>query len=137
MTLARKGQPPVAPVLIVSLWKHSFMRSIEPSFGLEQYIDEWIDTFLRGIRSANELPADVAELVRDMPAAKATSLLVALLDRETHPNVCGAAVEVLTELGTPDALPMLRKVLEKLNAQRDVVQLGGTARLEEGFTKAL
>jgi HEAT repeat protein len=54
-----------------------------------------------------------AELVRDMPAAKATSLLVALLDRETHPNVCGAAVEVLTELGTPDALPMLRICAER------------------------
>jgi hypothetical protein len=54
-----------------------------------------------------------AELVRDMPAAKATSLLVALLDRETHPNVCVAAVEVLTELGTPDALPVLRACAER------------------------
>lgn len=49
-----------------------------------------------------------AELVRDMPAAQATSLMVALLARETHPNVCGAAVEVLAELGTPMALPVLR-----------------------------
>ena len=48
------------------------------------------------------------ELVRNMPVDQATSLLAALLDRETHPNVCGAAVEVLTELGTPDALPALQ-----------------------------
>ena len=48
-----------------------------------------------------------AELVRNMPAEKATSLLAALLDRESHPNVCGAAIEVLTELGTPAALPSL------------------------------
>jgi len=48
------------------------------------------------------------ELARKMPVDTATSLLAALLDRETHPNVCGAAVEVLTELGTPDALPSLR-----------------------------
>lgn len=48
------------------------------------------------------------ELVRNMPVDAATSLLVGLLNRETHPNVCGAAVEVLTELGTPDALPALR-----------------------------
>ena len=48
-----------------------------------------------------------AELVRNMPVDKATALLGALLDRETHPNVCAAAIEVLTELGTPDALPTL------------------------------
>ena len=48
------------------------------------------------------------ELVRNMPVDTATSLLVRLLDRETHPNVCGAAVEVMIELGTPDALPALR-----------------------------
>jgi HEAT repeat protein len=48
------------------------------------------------------------ELVRNMPVDAATSLLAALLDRETHPNVCAAAVEVLTELGTPAALPSLQ-----------------------------
>lgn len=47
-------------------------------------------------------------LVRNMPIDTVTSLLVGLLDRETNPNVCGAAVEVLTELGTPDALPALQ-----------------------------
>lgn len=48
------------------------------------------------------------ELVRNMPVDKATSLLTALLDHETHPNVCGAAVEVLTALGSPEALPSLQ-----------------------------
>lgn len=47
------------------------------------------------------------ELVRKMPVDRATSLLVMLLERETHPNVCGAAIEVLTEIGTPAALPVL------------------------------
>lgn len=56
-----------------------------------------------------------AELVRGMPAAQATSLLVALLERETHPNVCGAAVEVLTELGTPDALPALQGCADRFS----------------------
>ena len=54
-----------------------------------------------------------AELVRTMPAEKATSLLAALLDRESHPNVCGAAIEVLTELGTPAALPSLQACAER------------------------
>lgn len=60
----------------------------------------------------NDADSDVrilaAELVRNMPAETGTSLLAALLDREMHPNVCGAAVEVLTELGTSDALPSLK-----------------------------
>lgn len=48
------------------------------------------------------------ELVRNMPIDAATSLLASLLEHETHPNVCGAAVEVLTALGTSAALPSLR-----------------------------
>jgi HEAT repeat protein len=60
----------------------------------------------------NDADSDVrilaTELVRNMPVDTGTCLLAALLDRETHPNVCGAAVEVLTELGTPDALPSLQ-----------------------------
>jgi HEAT repeat protein len=48
------------------------------------------------------------ELVRNMPADAATKFLAALLDRETHPNVCAAAVEVLTDIGKPGALPSLQ-----------------------------
>jgi HEAT repeat protein len=48
------------------------------------------------------------ELTRNMPAADATALLCGLITHETHPNVCAAAVEVLSEVGTPDALPVLR-----------------------------
>jgi HEAT repeat protein len=48
------------------------------------------------------------ELVRNMPAAEATSLLCALLEREQHANVCAAAIDVLTEVGTRDAVPILR-----------------------------
>lgn len=49
-----------------------------------------------------------AELVRKMSADNATALLVALIEHETHPNVCAAAIEVLTEIGTAAALPALR-----------------------------
>lgn len=60
----------------------------------------------------SDLDSDVrilaTELVRNMPVDAATSLLASLLEHETHPNVCGAAVEVLTEIGTPAALPSLR-----------------------------
>jgi HEAT repeat protein len=66
--------------------------------------------FMTALLSDNDSDVRIlaAELVRNMPVDKATALLVALLDRETHPNVCGAAIEVLTELGTPDALPALQ-----------------------------
>jgi HEAT repeat protein len=49
------------------------------------------------------------ELARNMSPAVATEILSRLIEREEHPNVCGAAVEVLTEVGTPAALPALRE----------------------------
>lgn len=48
------------------------------------------------------------ELLRSMPAADATRLICELLEDEQHPNVCGAAVDVLAEIGTREALPVLR-----------------------------
>ena len=50
-----------------------------------------------------------AELTRNMNASDATQLLCELIEREEHPNVCAAAVDVLTEVGTPEALPALEK----------------------------
>jgi len=32
-----------------------------------------------------------------------------LIEREHHPNVCAAAIDVLTEVGTPEALSTLEK----------------------------
>jgi HEAT repeat protein len=49
------------------------------------------------------------ELARNMKASEATRLLCSLIDREPHPNVCAAAIDVLTEVGTPEALPALEK----------------------------
>jgi HEAT repeat protein len=49
------------------------------------------------------------ELVRAEAGAGATRLLCDLLDRETEPNVCGAAVEVLAEIGSSDAAPVLAR----------------------------
>jgi HEAT repeat protein len=54
-----------------------------------------------------------AELARNMPAAAATRLLCALLEHERHPNVCAAAIDVLAEVGTRDALVPLRRCAER------------------------
>lgn len=48
------------------------------------------------------------DLARSLPAAEATSHLIALLNRENMVNVCAAAVEVLSEVGTEQAIPALR-----------------------------
>jgi len=53
------------------------------------------------------------ELVRNMPAGEATRVLGDLLERELQPNVCAAAVDVLAEVGTPEALPALRACAER------------------------
>ncbi|MGE5159636.1 MAG: HEAT repeat domain-containing protein [Gemmatimonas sp.] len=49
------------------------------------------------------------ELARNMPEAEATRLLCGLIEREQHPNVCAAAIDVLTEVGTRDAIPALEQ----------------------------
>ena len=53
------------------------------------------------------------ELARNMPAADATHILCGLLEHEPHPNVCAAAIDVLAEVGTRDAVPALRTCAER------------------------
>lgn len=49
------------------------------------------------------------ELVRNMPADKATDLLCQLIAHEPHPNVCAAAIDVLAEVGTREAIPAIER----------------------------
>ncbi|MGA2057799.1 MAG: HEAT repeat domain-containing protein [Bradyrhizobium sp.] len=49
------------------------------------------------------------ELARNLKASDATRLLCDLIAHEPHPNVCAAAIEVLAEVGTPQAIPALEK----------------------------
>jgi HEAT repeat protein len=57
-----------------------------------------------------------AELARNMKASDATRLLCDLIGREQHPNVCAAAIDVLAEVGTPEALPALEKCAARFAA---------------------
>jgi hypothetical protein len=61
------------------------------------------------------------ELARTLPGAEASALLCGLLDRESEANVCGSAIEVLAEVGGPEALPSL---------ERCAARFRGTAFLE-------
>jgi HEAT repeat protein len=47
------------------------------------------------------------ELARNMSAADANRVLCGLLEHERNPNVCAAAIEVLAEVGTRDAISAL------------------------------
>jgi HEAT repeat protein len=49
------------------------------------------------------------ELARGMPGDAATGLLCRLLEREQHVNVCAAAIEVLVEIGGPEAIHTLER----------------------------
>ncbi len=51
----------------------------------------------------------VCDLVREMPSAEATALLIPVLETDPEINVCAAAVDALAEVGSPDALPALRR----------------------------
>ena len=53
------------------------------------------------------------ELARTLPEADATRLLCELLEHERHANVCAAAIDVLAEVGTREALPALRSCAER------------------------
>jgi HEAT repeat protein len=55
------------------------------------------------------------ELARNMPAADATLILCKLLAHEQHANVCAAAIEVLAEVGTRDAVPVLQACAERFS----------------------
>lgn len=56
-------------------------------------------------------------MVRCLPAGETVALLCGLLERETDPNVCLAAVEVLAESGTPEAVPALRRLAGRFPSQ--------------------
>jgi HEAT repeat protein len=59
----------------------------------------------------NDADSDVrvlsCEVVRGLPSDEATQMLCALLSRESEPNVCAAAIDVLAEVGDARALPVL------------------------------
>lgn len=53
------------------------------------------------------------ELARGLPNSQGASLLYPLLDRETDVNVCAAAIDVITEIGGPDAVAPLTRCAKR------------------------
>jgi len=80
-----------------------------------QALPEAITPFMPTLLSDDDSDVRIlaTELARNMPADEATRVLCNLLETESHSNVCGAAIEVLAEVGTPDALPTLKACSER------------------------
>jgi HEAT repeat protein len=57
------------------------------------------------------------DLARELPSAQATALLNPVLDRDPDVNVCAAAVDVIADIGSPDALPHLGRCAERFADQ--------------------
>jgi HEAT repeats len=123
--LAKEDVPKVREAIVTALMRTGGEESIKTLLPYLRSQDAGMRT--AAIDALQALPDDVSpfmqtllkdpdsdvrilatELVRRMPAGHATGLLAGLLQNEAHPNVCSAAVEVLSELGTRDALPALR-----------------------------
>ena len=85
--------------------------AIEALQALPEAIGPFLTVLLADADSDVRLLA--TELARNMPAAQATRLLCDLIEREPHPNVCAAAIDVLAEVGTRDAVPALRRCAER------------------------
>ena len=88
--------------------------AIEALQGLPEAVGPFMQTLFADADSDVRLLA--TELARNMPEAEATRLLCALIEHEQHPNVCAAAIDVLTEVGTPDAIPLLEKCAARFAA---------------------
>jgi hypothetical protein len=66
------------------------------------------------------------ELARSLPASVAEGFLCDLLLKEEHVNVCAAAIEVLSEVGTPDCSSSLNACAERF-PQEDFLQFSISA----------
>ena len=106
--LARDGSEP-AVAGIVDLIRSPDAASRTAALDALTTIPAAIETNIESL--LNDGDGDVrilsCDLVRRLPTAKATDVLVALLGREQEVNVCGAAVEVLSEVGDARARPAL------------------------------
>jgi HEAT repeat protein len=112
--LIRTGDEASVRALLPSVRSQDASRrgsAIEALQALPEIIDPFLTALLADDDSDVRLLA--TELTRNMPAGKATEILCKLLERELHPNVCAAAVEVLAELGTQDAMPVLTACAER------------------------
>ena len=89
-------------------------RALEALQALPDAISPFLQALLTDTDSDVRILA--TELARNMPPAGATQILCRLLEHESHPNVCAAAMEILAEVGTWDAVPVLRACADRFSS---------------------
>lgn len=115
-TLAQAGTPAsIEPLLsMVRSDKAALRTAALDAFRLTPLLPQIISRLLQ------DPDADVrllsCDLARSLPGAQANSLLANLLQTEEHPNVCAAAIEVLAEVGTAQALEGLTSCAKRFPA---------------------
>ena len=124
--LLRERNPRVREALFTSLTRVSTAESVELLLPLLRSDDAHLRTgaldALRAMKSVvrayvpqllHDVDADVrllaCELARDLPNGESARLLCDVLESELEANVCASAVEVLAEVGGPEALPVLAR----------------------------
>jgi HEAT repeat protein len=85
--------------------------AIEALQALPEAISPFMASLLRD--SDSDVRILATELARNLPAAEANRVLCGLLQHEQHPNVCAAAIDVLSEVGTREAVPVLQACAER------------------------
>jgi HEAT repeat protein len=83
-----------------------------------QALPEAIMPFMAALLGDNDTDVRIlaTELARNMAVKDANRILCGLLENEQHPNVCAAAVEVLAEVGTRDAIPALKACAKRFSS---------------------
>jgi HEAT repeat protein len=131
--LLRERNPRVREAMFTSLSRIGTAQSVEVLLPLMRSDDPALRTgaldALRTMMSVvrpyvpqliNDSDSDVrllaCELVRMLPSTDASGLLSALIESEREPNVCACAIDVLAEVGGPDALPALAHCGERFRA---------------------
>jgi HEAT repeat protein len=78
-----------------------------------------VETFLPALLTDpdSDVRLLVCDVIRRLPGSRATQYLCDLLEHETHPNVCGAAVDALSEVGDETALPVLAECAQRFASE--------------------
>lgn len=133
LALPRERNPRVREAMFTSLARIATTESVELVLPLLRSDDAALRTAaldaLRAMKNVvwpyvaqllRDADADVrvlaCELVRDLPSEEAARLLCELIDAEQQANVCASAIDVLAEVGGPEALPVLARCGERFRA---------------------
>jgi hypothetical protein len=109
-SLARSATPEAAEAIVASLRSDDAARrtaALDALRAMPAVIEPILPKLLAD--ADPDVRLLICEIVRSLPAGVGTKVLSDLLDRESEVNVCASAVDVLAEIGGPEALPALRR----------------------------